>query len=280
MPSLPLGGLSCRTLNREVMVPKFEGNANFVQFGDHVENSFLPSQTAIGQVPNGVRIYAIGDIHGRLDLLDQVLSRVDIHLVDNPIIQPIHVFLGDYIDRGPDSRTVLDRLIERSRSHAMVFLKGNHEAFLLDFLREPLVLDQWRKFGGLETLISYGLRPSVKITAGQHEELAVELERILPPGHLKFYLELKTYFECGEYFFVHAGVRPGVALARQQEGDLLWIRGEFLQYEKSFGKIIVHGHTPVSQPEIRSNRINIDTGAYATGMLTCLMLEADRLDFV
>jgi serine/threonine protein phosphatase 1 len=110
--------------------------------------------------------------------------------------------------------------------------------------------------------------------------IAAEMGRILPSSHRTFLAELKTSFTCGDYFFVHAGVRPGIALEQQEESDLLWIRGDFLEYEESFGKIIVHGHTPVAEPEIRPNRINIDTGAYATGRLTCLVLESDKLDFI
>ena len=238
------------------------------------------SKGPAGRIPDGMRIYAIGDIHGRLDLLDQVLARIDAHLADNPISQPIHVFLGDYVDRGPQSRSVLDRLIERSRTHRIIFLKGNHEVLLATFPTDPNVLDEWGKYGGLETLMSYGLKPSAKRSPSQYPELAAELERVLPQSHRDFLAGLKTHFECGDYFFVHAGVRPTIALHLQSENDLLWIRDDFLKYEKPFGKIIVHGHTPVPAPDIRSNRINIDTGAYATGILTCLMLETDRREFI
>jgi serine/threonine protein phosphatase 1 len=132
----------------------------------------------------------------------------------------------------------------------------------------------------LETLMSYGLKPSTMTSINQHEELAAELERVLPPSHRDFLLALKTFYICGDYYFVHAGVRPGIALNLQREDDLLWIRNEFLRHEEHFDKIIVHGHTPVLQPEIHPNRINIDTGAYATGILTCLMLEADKRIFI
>jgi serine/threonine protein phosphatase 1 len=242
--------------------------------------SDLNPQPPVGKIPDGVRIYAIGDIHGRVDLLDQVLTRIDVHLASDPIHQPIQVFLGDYVDRGPDSRSVLDRLINRSRNHATVFLKGNHEVFFTDFLNDPVILDEWRKYGGLETLMSYGLMPSTMTSINQHEELAAELERVLPPSHRDFLLALKTFYVCGDYYFVHAGIRPGIALNLQREDDLLWIRNEFLRHEEHFDKIIVHGHTPVLQPEIHPNRINIDTGAYATGILTCLMLEADKRIFI
>jgi len=130
--------------------------------------SDLNPQPPVGRIPDGVRIYAIGDIHGRVDLLDQVLTRIDVHLASDPIHQPIHVFLGDYVDRGPASRAVLDRLIDRSRSHTTVFLKGNHEVFFTDFLNDPVILDEWRKYGGLETLMSYGLKPSTMTSINQH----------------------------------------------------------------------------------------------------------------
>jgi len=234
-------------------------------------------------VPNGVRVYAIGDIHGRADLLDQVLKGIDADFVRAPLPHRIEVFLGDYVDRGPASQQVLELLIERGRphptergkTHQMIFLKGNHETLLADFIAHPSTLGDWQRLGGLETLMSYGLK--ALINTQTQADLAVAFEKALPPSHRRFLNDLKTSFTCGDYFFVHAGVRPGVALEKQREEDLLWIRQEFLLYEEDFGKIIVHGHTPVLQPEIRSNRINIDTGAYATGRLSCLVLEADKI---
>ena len=237
----------------------------------------LPLTGKIGAIPDGVRIYAISDIHGHVDLLDNVFVRLDRHLAKYPIKRPIHVFLGDYIDRGPTSRSVIDRLIERSSNHESVFLKGNHEELLIEFLKNPLVLDQWRHFGALETLVSYGLKPAAQITPKLRDQLAMELAAVLPASHNAFFSQLQSSYECGEYFFAHAGVRPGVALDQQNERDLLWIREEFLEHKEKFDKIIVHGHSPVSKLEILPNRINIDTGAYATGLLTCLMIEDGRL---
>jgi serine/threonine protein phosphatase 1 len=232
------------------------------------------------RVPDGVCIYAIGDLHGRSDLLDQVLLRIDADLAADPVRRPIHVFLGDYIDRGPDSYGVLDRLIERGQTHEAVFLKGNHELFLLEFLRDPNKLNQWRQFGGLDTLMSYGVEPTFKATEAELDLLADALFQAMPATHRDFLRRLETSFSCGDYFFVHAGVRPQLPLDQQREKDLLWIRDEFLRYEHDFGKIVVHGHTPVGEPDIRSNRINIDTGAYATGKLTCLVLERDKKWFI
>jgi Calcineurin-like phosphoesterase len=229
------------------------------------------------RVPNGVRIYAIGDIHGRSDLLDELLKRIDTHLETNPVSHSIEVFLGDYIDRGPASRQVLDQLVARSQTNQTVFLKGNHENLLTRFVTNPPILQTWQDLGGLETLMSYGIISSINANAATQAQLAAQFDLVLPKAHRRFIDDLKSSFTCGDFFFVHAGVRPGIPLAEQREEDLLWIRQDFLLYEKDFDKIIVHGHTPVPQPDIRPNRINIDTGAYATGQLTCLMLEGDKM---
>jgi serine/threonine protein phosphatase 1 len=229
------------------------------------------------RVPDDTRIYAVGDIHGRADLLDRLLKRIDADLAKNPIPHSIEIFLGDYVDRGPASREVLDRLVERKRKHRTVFLKGNHETFLASFVSNPPILDDWQRLGGLETLMSYGITPSINADTPAQARLAVALGQALPKSHRRFLDDLKTSFTCGDYFFVHAGVRPGIPLAKQREEDLLWIRQEFLLCEDDFSKIIVHGHTPVLQPDIRPNRVNIDTGAYATGRLTCLVLESDKM---
>lgn len=229
------------------------------------------------RVPRGVRVYAIGDIHGRADLLAQLFKRIDEDFAVAPALQRLEVFLGDYVDRGSASRQVIDLLIERARRHHTALLKGNHEALLADFLHKPSTLDTWQRLGGLETLMSYGITPSMNADTRKQAELAHSLDSVLPPNHKQFFGNLRTSFAFGDYFFVHAGVRPSVALEKQREADLLWIRQEFLLYEGDFGKIIVHGHTPVQEPDIRSNRINIDTGAYATGRLTCLVLEEDTM---
>jgi serine/threonine protein phosphatase 1 len=232
------------------------------------------------RVPEGVRIYAIGDIHGRADLLDRMLNCIDADLASNPVRLGIEVYLGDYIDRGPASREVVDRLVARKRTFRAVFLKGNHEGYLTRFLANPAILVDWQSYGGLETLMSYGITPSINANAATRAQLAVALDEALPESHRRFIGNLKPSFTCGDYFFVHAGVRPGVPLAKQREEDLLWIRQDFLLHEEDFGKIVVHGHTPVPQPDVRPNRINIDTGAFATGQLTCLILEDDKVDFI
>lgn len=229
------------------------------------------------RLPNGIRIYAISDIHGCADLLQQMFTVIDKDLTTIGSMRPIHVFLGDYIDRGPDSCRTIELLIERGRKHESVFLKGNHEEFLLDVLKDPAQFDQWKQFGGLQTLTSYGLKPSLNPSAAEQAELIQELSARIPLHQHRFFEGLRARFVCGDFFFVHAGVRPGVPLAHQQEHDLLWIREEFLRSEARFGKYIVHGHTPVQEPDIRPNRVNIDTGAYATGNLTLLTVQGHSL---
>jgi serine/threonine protein phosphatase 1 len=228
-------------------------------------------------VPEGVRIYAVGDIHGRADLLAPMLSQIEIDIALHPISQPIVVFLGDYIDRGPSSKTVLDLLTNNNLAFETVFLKGNHEAFLLKFLNNSEILDDWRQCGGLETLISFGIKPPINPAPYDRARLARSLDNALTTTHRHFLEALKPTFVCGDFIFVHAGLRPLVPIEQQEEDDLLWIRDDFLLWDREFEKIVVHGHTPVREPDIRSNRINIDTGAFATGRLTCLMIEGAEI---
>jgi serine/threonine protein phosphatase 1 len=238
-----------------------------------------PGSTA-AQVPEGVRVYAIADVHGRADLLDQLLLRIDADLAAHPVARPVQVFLGDYIDRGPASREVIDRLIERSRMPGTVYLQGNHEIFVADFLNDPTVFDEWRQYGAFPTLLSYGLKPSLPVDPNEETKLSQALGQALPDSHRNFLASLALSFTCGDFFFVHAGVRPGIPLRTQNAQDLMWIREDFLGHEGDFGKVVVHGHTPVPHPDIRLNRINIDTGAYATGRLTCLVIERDKIAFM
>jgi serine/threonine protein phosphatase 1 len=233
----------------------------------------------LARVPQGTRVYAVGDVHGRADLLAQLFSETDADLKAHPVPRVIHVFLGDYIDRGPDSRQVLDLLVARSQSHEMIFLKGNHEVLLEEFLRNPESFTIWRNVGGIDTLLSYGIRPSSNPDAAEQIMLAQRLAEVLPPTHRQFLRNLERSFGCGDFFFVHAGVRPGVPLSQQADEDLFWIRDEFLNSEERFGKIIVHGHNPVMDVEFHSNRINIDTGAFVTGRLSCLRIESDEALF-
>jgi serine/threonine protein phosphatase 1 len=232
------------------------------------------------RLPDGLRIYAMSDIHGCATLLDRAFDAIEADLAHHSVPQAGFVFLGDYIDRGEDSRRTLDILIERTGLYSTIFLKGNHEQILLDFLQDPTLLQEWRQFGGLQTLISYGLKPSVNPSSGELFELARDLGAALPASHRRFLQALRPTFSYGDYFFVHAGVRPGVPLDQQSERDLLWIRDEFLRSQDDFGKFVVHGHTPVMEPDLRPNRLNIDTGAYATGRLTVLRLQGEEQGFL
>jgi serine/threonine protein phosphatase 1 len=235
------------------------------------------NQPAAAKLPDGLRIYAIGDIHGRADLLESLLLQIDEDCRLYPSRRPIVVFIGDYIDRGPASREVLDLLLGYERTRETIFLRGNHETFVHRFLSKPAVLDEWRLYGGLETLVSYGLKPSINPNAREGARLAKELAMSMTKQHIEFLESLNLSFSCGDFLFVHAGIRPGVPLRKQREEDLLWIREEFLSCEQRFEKFVVHGHTPVDTTDIRSNRINIDTGAFATGRLTCIVIEGTSI---
>jgi serine/threonine protein phosphatase 1 len=229
------------------------------------------------RLAEGTRVYAFGDIHGRADLLKQMFTEIDADLARNPVDRSMEIYLGDYIDRGPHSADTLDLLIARSRKRESIFLKGNHEAYFLEVLRDPAKFENWRQIGGLETMMSYGVQPLLDPDATDRDKLITLLNDAVPKEHLAFLRGLKASFACGDFFFAHAGVRPGIPLEQQQESDLLWIRNEFLDSEAQFGKFVVHGHTPVREPDIRANRINIDTGAYATGNLTLLKIEGSSM---
>jgi serine/threonine protein phosphatase 1 len=231
-------------------------------------------------LPLGVRIYAVGDIHGRLDLLNQLLARIDTDVALRGPVRPVYVFLGDYIDRGSSSREVIDRLIDHRAAHETVFLKGNHELIAIKCLSDRGLLDQWLRLGGLATLASYGVPAEIPATGKQVAELQSAFHSALPQTHFRFFRDLQTSFSCGDFFFAHAGVKPDVELSQQKESDLLWIREEFLSSSRDFGKIVVHGHTPGSAIEVKPNRINIDTGAFATGRLTCLVIEDGALSVI
>ncbi|MEK9281669.1 MULTISPECIES: metallophosphoesterase family protein [unclassified Bradyrhizobium] len=229
------------------------------------------------RLPDGVRIYAISDVHGCAHLLEQMFVVIDADMSNSRPYRAIEVFLGDYIDRGPDSRRTLDLLIGRSRRRNTVFLKGNHEAYFTSVLDDPSRVADWFGFGGLQTMMSYGVSASPNLTKYEQSDLVRELTSAMPPQHIAFLRQLRPTFTCGDFFFVHAGVRPGVPLSEQREQDLLWIRDEFLRSKKRFGKYIVHGHTPVRQAELLENRANIDTGAYATGNLTLLSIQGSSM---
>jgi serine/threonine protein phosphatase 1 len=230
--------------------------------------------------PEPDRLYVIGDIHGRSDLLDRMVLEIARDLEENPVGAALTVTLGDYVDRGPDSRGVVERLVHNPFPTPLVALKGNHESLLETFLVDPSVAGHWRRLGGLETLHSYGVPIESVMMGKNYEDAAAGLRAALTPTHLDFLKSLRTCITVGKYFMCHAGVRPGIPLERQAEPDLLWIRHEFLASRTDFGKIVVHGHTPTEAPEVLPNRINVDTGAFMTGRLTCAVLDTGGVRFL
>jgi serine/threonine protein phosphatase 1 len=237
-------------------------------------NAATPPAVADARSTGGRLIYAIGDIHGRYDLLTALLADI---VADSrgrsPAGPPVLVFLGDYVDRGPHSAKVVEAVLqlqgrEGFEVHA---LKGNHEAALLDFLADPVAAPEWLQFGGVETLISYGV-PAEALETGDLEALRDAFLARLPLRHQTLLEALELTFTAGDYLFVHAGVRPDIPLADQDEDDLLWIRRDFLAASAPFEKVVVHGHTPDPEPQLMHNRLGIDTGAYATGVLTAARL--------
>ena len=236
-----------------------------------------PQLAPAPSIPSGMRVYAIGDIHGRIDLLQRVENRITQDAQSVPAdMHSIVVYLGDYIDRGPDSSAVIRHLVKRPPVTGKdIFLKGNHEQSLLDFLDDPQsVAAQWFDFGGIATLMSYGIReaPS-KVQAERFEELRDELAAAMPPAQLAFLRALKLSWEAGDYFFVHAGIDPRQPMDQQGPESMLWIREEFTSALGPFERRIVHGHTIVPAVELLPHRIAVDTGAYATGRLSCVALE-------
>ncbi len=222
--------------------------------------------------PEGETLYVIGDVHGRADCLVRAQARID---RDRGAAQPapraIEIYLGDYVDRGPDSKAVLDLMAARARATRIVALRGNHETAMEFFLAGRLPFAAWRALGGAETLLSYGFAASDlrRAEGPRHEDFA---ER-LPDDHRRFLASLSAFHRAGGYCFVHAGLRPGVALESQDVADLTGIRHEFLDDDGDFGFIVVHGHTPVERVDFRSNRINLDTGAYVSNRLSVLRID-------
>lgn len=226
------------------------------------------------KVAEGRRIYAIGDVHGRADLLQRMFHKIDLHRAVHPSPSVTEVMVGDYIDRGPRSKQVIEMLIERRRTHDLCALLGNHEKMLLDAIDKPERLPFWLENGGWDTLSSYGVHLSPKrLKLISPQEANAEIVQAIEPDHVTFLRRLPACFVCDDYVFVHAGIRPGIPLRLQAREDMIWIGKEFLNASGDLGGVVVHGHTQVERPEFRSNRINIDTGAYLTGRLTCLVLD-------
>jgi serine/threonine protein phosphatase 1 len=226
-------------------------------------------------LPPDTRIYAVGDIHGRADLLRDIIQRIDDDRARRPVRVSIEVYIGDYIDRGPQSKDVIDALAWRVVQKGAVCLRGNHEALLEAFFADPAGLHPWLYVGGRQTLESYGLSHA-DLDASEFR-IHRRLLDVFPEAHRLFLECLQDYFSCGDFLFVHAGLRPGIPLAQQSLHDLHWIRDEFLDFKQSHGPLVVHGHTPVSHPELLPNRINIDTGAWMSGVLTCVVIEGSKV---
>jgi serine/threonine protein phosphatase 1 len=232
------------------------------------------------RVPDGTRVYCVGDIHGRDDLLWEIAGRVEADMEARSFDHAVTVFLGDYVDRGLGSMRVIERLARSEWPTLVMALAGNHEDLLMAFLGDASVLQVWRSLGGLETLYSYGVDVGPAIAGHDFRAVQAAFAAVFPERHRHFLETLKASTAIGDYFFCHAGVRPGVPLDRQDRDDLLNIRSPFLSSEVEHGKLIVHGHTVSVAPEIRPNRIGIDTAAYATNRLTCLVLEKDQRRFL
>ncbi|MEO5329527.1 MAG: serine/threonine protein phosphatase [Magnetococcus sp. THC-1_WYH] len=235
------------------------------------------------KIPEGCRVYAVGDIHGRLDLLKKLFESID---ADSRTLSPgerkILILLGDYIDRGDQSREVIDfLLLHPLAGFESIFIQGNHEAEMASFLARPQPDHGWLAHGGLATIASYRVRVANRVSA---EEKMIDVRdgllQAIPAEHKIFFSGLRHCHEVGDYFFVHAGVRPGVPLKRQNPVDFLWIREPFLNAYQYHGRVIVHGHTVTERPVTLPNRIGIDTGAYYSAKLTCLVLEGETKRFL
>jgi serine/threonine protein phosphatase 1 len=233
--------------------------------------------------PPQQRIHAIGDIHGRLDLLtvlhDDILADRKARPHDG---KDVIVYLGDYVDRGPYSREVIDYLLgDPLPGFTAVHLMGNHDEAMLQFLDDASIGPTWASFGGESTLLSYGVRTTPGLIGmRRYEGMRQQLVEKMPQSHAAFLRGLQLSYQAGDYLFAHAGVRPGVPLDQQDPDDLMWIRETFLSSSVDHGKIVVHGHTPTDEPQVRVNRIGIDTGAFASGILTCLVLEGGERRFL
>lgn len=232
--------------------------------------------------PAGSRLYAVGDIHGRADLLETLLQQIAGDGARHPEAAKRLIYLGDYVDRGPASSAVIDMVLnDGPPGFEVVPLMGNHEEMMLRFQEDLAVGRTWMMNGGDATLRSYGIEPpSMFAGTALFRHAQQQFAERLPAGHKTFLETLAVSHTEGDYLFVHAGVRAGVALDKQRTEDLLWIRDEFLESNRDFGKVVVHGHSISFDPELRPNRIGIDTGAYKSSQLTCLVLEGMSRQFL
>lgn len=234
-----------------------------------------PDAPTAPAVPDGTAVWAIGDVHGRLDLLKPLLDAVLADAAATRADRKVVIFLGDYVDRGPESRGVIQHLTDLPRDTEVEwrFLMGNHERTMLDFLVDPSAGVKWCEYGGIETLQSYGLRlPQMRHKPEVWVRLSADLDHRLTSAERAFLEALELSVEIGDYFFSHAGARPGQPLSRQSPEDLMWIRRSFLDSPVGFERVVVHGHTPTAEVHYDHRRLGVDTKAYESGVLTALRL--------
>lgn len=227
------------------------------------------------ETPRGVAVWAIGDVHGRLDLLKPLVEAIMGDAAAAPVERKVVIFLGDYVDRGPESRGVIRYLVDlpRDRGIEWRFLKGNHEEAMLDFLADPAAGARWCEYGGDAALRSYGLRPpTLKHKVEAWARVAADLDHALDARERDFLETLELSITIGDYFFAHAGARPGQPLDQQSAHDLMWIRNSFLHSDVEFDKVVVHGHTPTREVHVDRRRIGADTKAYDSGVLSAVRL--------
>lgn len=234
-----------------------------------------PASAPLPAVPAGQRIYAVGDVHGCRAPFAALIAAIEADDAARGVAETTVILLGDLVDRGPDSAGVLDLARTWQAQRRVRILAGNHEEMFLESFENPDVLREFLRHGGRETVLSFGIDPEAYTRADLTETRAL-MRRHISQDALDFIATFEDRVAIGDYLFVHAGVRPGVPLDQQRLSDLRWIRGLFLDHAGSFGPVIVHGHTIFERPEIRHNRIGIDTGAYATGRLTALGLEGTQ----
>ena len=214
----------------------------------------------------------IADVHGRMDCLAAIHTRLDADSPNRDVNAPSEeIYLGDLVDRGPDAAGVIEALLNRAKMRKLTLLKSNHDHLFEAFLSGLFPFDRWKAMGGIQTLLSYGV-PAAILRRGGDEVLTAALEAV-PERHRVFLRNSLPYYCVGNYCFVHAGIRPGIPLPAQSLDDLIWIRDDFLSFQGDFGFIVVHGHTPVADVDFRHNRINLDTGAYATNKLSVLRID-------
>lgn len=229
------------------------------------------------KIPDGLRIYAIGDVHGCREQLAGLHRRIREDLRGRPCDDWRIVHVGDYVDRGPDIRGVIEDLIELVRDRRTYALLGNHDQWFVDFLSDPACREfgSWITYGGIQTIEAYGgwVDPQMIEDPAARTALRATLLEHVPEDHLRFLSTLPHILRFGDYVFVHAGLRPGIAIERQSVRDMIWIREPFLSSPVDFGAVVVHGHTVMRQVDVRPNRIGIDTGAVRGGELSCLVLE-------